>query len=223
MAIASKERSGGRAPQQVRSRTSLKRLLDATSAMLEDNGYTDFTLQEVSKRANVSIGSIYHLFNNKQELIREVQIQFLDRIDKEHAIVINAIRRQGLALRQLIPLVVKDYGEFLKKNAGMLRVFMQIAPKDPEVATTGKCSFGHSVRDFELLILDRRAEICHAEPEHAVNASFIVMYATIGRYLGLGTTPDSMGEGDWDTLLEDVSLMILYYLLGDPKDVTGDG
>jgi hypothetical protein len=137
--------------------------------------------------------------------------------------VINAIRRQGLALRQLIPLVVKDYGEFLKKNAGMLRVFMQIAPTDPEVAVTGKTSFGHSVRDFELLILDRRAEICHADPEHAVNASFHVMYASIGRYLGLGTTSDSIGEGDWDTLLDDVSLMILYYLLGDPKVIAGDG
>lgn len=222
MDIAAKDPSGARAPKQDRSRTSLRRLMETAARMLEKDGYADFTLQELSKRARVSIGSIYHRFENKQELIREVQGRFLERIEQEHALVITSLRRKELPLRALIPLAVKDYGEFLRENAGLLRVFMQIAPTDPLVATTGKKSFSQSVRDFELLILDRRAEIRHPDPEHAVIASFNIMYAAIGRYLGLGTTPDSMGEGNWDVLVEDLSAMILHFLLGDPAGVRAD-
>jgi AcrR family transcriptional regulator len=197
----------------------LRRLLDTTATMLEEEGYADFTLQEVSKRSKVSIGSIYHLFANKQELVREVQIRFLDRINQEHALMVNALRRKGLTLRELIPQSVHEYGEFLRRNAGLLRVFMQIAPMDELVAAAGKESFAQSVRDFELLILDRRDEIRHPDPEHAVNSAFRIMYAAVGRYLGLGTTPDVMAEGDWNALVDDVSLMVLYFLLGDPAEL----
>lgn len=222
MTAQAKARRGGRMPKQDRSRTSLRRLLETAAELLERDGYADFTLQKLSKRAKVSIGSIYHLFENKQQLVREVQIQFLGRVEQEHVLVINAIRRQELPLRKLIPLAVHDYGEFLRKNAGMLRVFMQIAPTDSAVAETGKKSFGQSVRDFELLILDRRDEIRHPDPEHAVVAAFNIMYAAFGRFLGLGTTPDSVGEGDWGDLRNDISDMILHYLLGDPSEVSSD-
>ena len=59
----------------------------------------------------------------------------------------------------------------------------------------------------------------HPDPQHAVATSFTVMYAVIGRYLGLGTTPDVAGQGDWDSMVDDISLMILQYLLVDAADV----
>jgi AcrR family transcriptional regulator len=219
MAKSKTARPAARAPKQDRSRLSLKRLLDTAADMLEDKGYADFTLQEVSKKAKVSIGSIYHLFANKQELVREVQNRTLDRIEREHAVVINALRRENLPLRKLVPTTVRDYGEFLRTHAGLLRVFMEIAPTDPLIAANGKKYYAQSARDFELLLLDQRDEIHHPDPEHAVRAAFVIMYATIGRYLGLGTSPEVTGEGDWDMLLKDISQMVLYYLLGDPEEI----
>lgn len=219
MVAKASPRRGARAPKQDRSRLSLQRLMDTAGRMLEEEGYANFTLQALSKRAKVSIGSIYHLFANKQELIRELQVRFLERIEQEHAVVITELRREGLPLRRLVPMAVKDYGAFLRENAGLLKVFMEIAPIDPVVAANGKKYYGQAVRDFELLILDRRSEIRHPDPAHAVTTCYTVMYAVLGRYLGLGTTPDVTGEGDWNVLLADVSLMLLYYLLGDPADV----
>jgi len=219
--MSAKPRTGSRArlPKQDRSRTSLRRLLETSEAMLEKDGYLNFTLQALSKRAKVSIGSIYHLFENKQELIRELQVRFLQRVEQEHAMVINELRRENLPLNHLVPAAVRDYGEHLRKIAGMLRVFMQIAPTDDVIANNGKKYAYQSMRDFELLILDRREEIRHPQPEHAVATSYTVMYAVIGRYLGLGTTPDVTGHGDWDSMLDDISLMILFFLLGDSTDV----
>jgi AcrR family transcriptional regulator len=219
MAKADTRKVTTRAPKQDRSRLSLQRLLETAAEMLESDGYADFTLQHLSQRAKVSIGSIYHLFANKQELVREVQHRTLERIEREHAVVINALRREKLALVDLVPTAIRDYGEFLRRHSKLLRVFMEVAPTDPQIATIGKKYFAQSQRDFELLLLDQQQDIRHPDPEHAVRAAFGVMYAAIGRYLGLGTTPEVVGEGDWDVLLDDISQMMLFFLLGNPREL----
>jgi hypothetical protein len=91
---------------------------------------------------------------------------------------------------------------------------MELAQSDPVIAANGKSYYKQSATDFALLLLDRRDEIKHPDPAHAVDACFSVMYASVGRYLGLGTTPDVMGEGDWDKLVEDVGLMAVLWLCG---------
>jgi AcrR family transcriptional regulator len=208
-----------RKPKQDRSRSSMERLLTTAVRMLVEPGHSDFTLQELSRRANVSIGSIYLRFENRQALIRAVQIRFLERIERRHAVIINGLRRRGLPLRQLIPSAVREYGNFLRTHAKMLRVFMELAPIDPVVAANGKKYYWQSATDFALLLLDRRDEFRHPDPEHAATACFALMYAVVGRHLGLGTTPDVMGEGDWNTLLDDISLMSVLWLIGgNPGD-----
>jgi AcrR family transcriptional regulator len=197
----------------------MERLLATATDILVQSGSSDFTLQELSRRTEVSIGSIYLRFENKQELIREVQIRFLEQVEREHALVINRLRRRGLGLRQLVPIAIREYSGFLRKHAGPLRVFMELAPNDPVIAANGKKYYRQSAKDFELLLLDRRPEIRHPDPVHAVDACFSMMYASVGRYLGLGTTRDVIGEGDWDKLLDDISLMAVLWLCGgDPQD-----
>jgi len=102
----------------------MERLLATAVQMLAQSGASEFTLQELSQRTKVSIGSIYLRFHNKQELIREVQIRFLDRVEREHALLINRLRRRGLHLRQLVPIAIREYCVFLRKHADLLRVFM---------------------------------------------------------------------------------------------------
>jgi len=153
----------------------MERLLATAVQMLAQSGASEFTLQELSQRTKVSIGSIYLRFHNKQELIREVQIRFLDRVEREHALLINRLRRRGLHLRQLVPIAIREYCVFLRKHADLLRVFMDLAPNDPIVAANGKRYYALSAADFALLLLDRRAEIRHPDPVHAVNACFRMM------------------------------------------------
>ena len=70
-------------PKQNRSKASLERLLNAACELLTENGYKDFTLQEVSKRAKVSIGSIYNRFKSKEDLIRLLQVRELETLEVE--------------------------------------------------------------------------------------------------------------------------------------------
>ena len=215
---AASSKALARKPKQARSRESLKKMLDTAKEMLAENGYAEFTLQELSRRSNVSIGSIYHRFESKQELVRRVQAEVLETIEQEHALLINRLRRKNLALRKLLPEVVSVFSDFLRRHAPILRVFMDIAPTDPVVAEVGKRYHAQSMLDVKLLLLECRDEIRHPDPEHAVDASFAVIYASLGRYLGLGTAADVVGEGDWGTLLDDLTLMTLLFLTSAPRD-----
>ena len=207
-----------RKPKQARSRQSLSKMLQTAKQMLTERGYADFTLQELSQRSEVSIGSIYHRFENKQELVRQVQAEVLETIENEYAVLINQLRRQSLPLKKLMPNVVKLYGNHLKLHAPILRVFMEIAPSDPAVAEIGRKYLRQAMLDFKLLLLDRRAEISQRDPEHAVEVCFEVIYSSMSRYLGLGNVLHDMSEGDWNVLLDDLTQVALLYLSGCPKN-----
>lgn len=65
-----------RRPAQQRSREKFDRILAAARAVLVDVGFESFTFDEVAKRAEVPIGTIYQYFANKYVMICE-----LDRHD----------------------------------------------------------------------------------------------------------------------------------------------
>lgn len=65
-----------RRPAQARSRERYNRILTAARSVLVDLGFESFTFDEVAKRAEVPIGTLYQFFANKYVLICE-----LDRED----------------------------------------------------------------------------------------------------------------------------------------------
>lgn len=65
-----------RRPAQARSRERYNRILKAARSVLVDAGFESFTFDEVSRRAEVPIGTLYQFFANKYVLICE-----LDRED----------------------------------------------------------------------------------------------------------------------------------------------
>jgi AcrR family transcriptional regulator len=160
---AARKTNLSRKPKQARSHQSLAKMLDTAKQMLAEQGYAEFTLQELSKRSNVSIGSIYHRFENKQELVRQVQAEVLEAIESKYAVLINHLRRQALPLQELMPSVVTLFGNHLKQHAPILRVFMEVAPTDPVIAEIGRKYLRQAMLDFKLLLLDRRDEIHHRD------------------------------------------------------------
>jgi len=204
-----------RAPKQERSRRSFERMLHAATSILEKGGLAALTLTEVSRRSGVSIGSIYGRLDGKEDLIRAVQAQALTKIRQEFATMISEIRRQELCLSELVPTVVHALALFLRRHTRLLSAFMQVAMTDPLVAKAGRKAQSKDLSDLQLLLLERRDEIRHPDPEHAVATCFTVVYGSLARYLGLAPSSDSVGEGNWDQLLDDLGLMALAFLLMD--------
>jgi AcrR family transcriptional regulator len=209
--------SHARVPKQERSRASYERLIEASIALLEERGYVAFTLGDVSRRAKVSIGSIYGRIPNKDALIREVQARVLERMDDEFSALVTRIRRKALPLRTLVLTSVAEFANFHRRHAAILHAFMDRAPQDPLVSSVGRKYQGQMGLDFKLLLLERRHEFVHPDPERAAEICFVIAYSSLARYLGLGALQDLGEKRDWTQFVEDLAHACLALLLFDPK------
>src|SRR3954466_11107995 len=102
-----------RPPLQNRSRESLERVLEAGQKLLEEEGFEGFTLQEVSRRAKVSIGSIYARAPSKEELILAIYDREMERIGAEREGFAAPPHREGLTSRELVETLVREMAEIM--------------------------------------------------------------------------------------------------------------
>ena len=65
-------------PKQERSRATVEALLDATAALLVEEGYPRTTTNRIAKRAGVSVGSLYQYFPNKESVVAALIERFID-------------------------------------------------------------------------------------------------------------------------------------------------
>ncbi|NOW48587.1 AcrR family transcriptional regulator [Novosphingobium sp. SG751A] len=205
-----------RAPVQGRSKASYERMLAAAEALMAAAGSDEFTLQEVSKKGKVSIGSIYNRFESKDALLHAVQLRVLERVDKQMGAMLDEARNGASTLDQLVVALTRAVGETLKENADIMRPLMLRATNDPLVAATGKASFVTTANAVKGALLLHSAEMKQPDPLRAVDSAFRILYATIARYLGFGSATTAAWEGDWDVLMQDLSRMIAAFLVTPP-------
>lgn len=216
------EHAFARKPKQTRSQQSYDRMLDAATKILEEGGLPALTLSEVSRRSKVSIGSIYCRVDGKDDLLRAVQVRALARMDNEFALLLTRVRRRELPLRELVPTMVRELANFLRRNAKLLSAFMQQATTDSVIQATGAKSWQQTSMDFKLILLERRDEFGHPDPDHAANMCFLIVYGCLARFLGFNSL-DNEAQGlptNWNELIDDLGLMMLGFVALDLKSAT---
>src|SRR3954465_1577917 len=65
-----------RPPQQLRSRETLDRILDAAEQVLEQKTFNEATLAEIMERAGVTVGAFYRRFPDKDALLHHLEEPF---------------------------------------------------------------------------------------------------------------------------------------------------
>jgi AcrR family transcriptional regulator len=206
-----------RAPKQGRSRQSFERIIEATIDLLRERAYDQITLAEICERSGVSTGSLYGRVTGKDELLRVVQVRFLERLAEEFTEEAERIAAQARGLEQVVPAVVASLGNLLKGHASVLRAFMLRGPFDEAIRTAGRQSASENHAKFIHLLQDCRDEIRHPQPDRAIDSGMLLIYATQARFLGLDSV-GGMGEAsNWNQLLKDLSDMMLAFLLFVPK------
>jgi len=216
------EHAFARKPKQTRSQQSYDRMIEAATKILGESGLQGLTLAEVSRRSKVSIGSIYCRVDGKEDLLRAVQARSLAQMDREFALLLTRVRRRELPLRELVPTMVRELANFLRRNAHLLSAFMQQATTDPVIQATGAKSWQQTALDFKLILLERRDEFGHPDPEHAADMCFLIVYGCLARFLGFNSL-DSEAQGlptNWNELIDDLGLMMLGFLALDLKTAT---
>jgi AcrR family transcriptional regulator len=204
-----------RKPQQGRSKASLERMLVAAREMMLERGNEEFTLQDVSERGQVSIGSIYLRFESKDNLVRGVIAEALEALAREEADMLAKLARDCTALAQFVPGYVETYAEILHRHAPLLRLAMERAAFDPQVSAPGK---QHALRAERICT---EAMLVHADEfggkDHKVKAqsAYHIVFATLARQLSLGSTGEAAHDYDWSLLKRELARMCLAYFRAD--------
>ena len=211
-----------RPPKQKRSQQSLERVLEASVQLLEDNGFEAFTIQDVSKRAGVSVGAIYARFGNKESLLRVVHRHAMETLRPEHEGV-EAVDAGPADAREVIVGAVCALAEIFRGNEDLLRAFMHLGAVDDEIARRGSESSVDLARRFEGTVLAHRDELAHPDPETAVDVAYRMAYCTFARQVMYGPEFESDRAISWDDLVAEVGSACAAYLLQErpPKPRRG--
>ena len=82
---------------QSRSQQTAERVIAATLELVEKNGLNNVTIAQVAKLSGATNGSIYHLFGDKETLLRQAHTRFLEHLEGS----LNA----GIAASSLLPTI----------------------------------------------------------------------------------------------------------------------
>jgi AcrR family transcriptional regulator len=205
-----------RPPKQQRSRESLERVLEASRALLEDKGFDAFTIQDVSQRADVSVGAIYARFGNKESLLRAVHRDAMDALRSEQEAVAAVDGRPDTPARDVIVTAVRTIASIFHGNEKLLRAFMHLGAVDDVISERGSEASTELARQFAWTVLAHRDEITHPDPDAAVDVAFRMAYCTFARQVMYGPAFESDRPIAWDTLVEEVGNACVAYLVGEP-------
>lgn len=201
-----------RPPKQRRSQESLERVLVAAMKLLEENGFEAFTIQDVSQRADVSVGAIYARFGSRENLLRAVHQHAMESMRAAGETVWSA-DGPGRDARSVIASAVSRVADVFRGNERLLSAFMHLGAVDDVIARRGSEASIELARQFEATILHHRDEITHVDPEKAVDVAFRMVYCTFARQVMYGPSFESDRSIGWVELADEVGAACAAYLL----------
>jgi AcrR family transcriptional regulator len=174
-----------RPPQQERSRRTLDRIVAAALEVVAEKGVEGAAVQEIVDRAGSSVGSFYARFDGKDDLVRFLQRRVwadaTRRWDEGIAAGAWDDGRLGTVVEGLVALLVRVERADVGRRAALAGVDPGAAASGPtgggaDGAPATAAAFRERIaEDVRALLLDRRDEIAHPDPERAVDTLLRVL------------------------------------------------
>lgn len=178
------------APQQARSRETMEKLLDAAGASLERSAFDQISIADIAREAGVSVGNVYNRFPDKTALLEEVFARheqartnwFTERLAPE--------RWRDDSLAERVPALVGLLVSHFTARPGLIRSFIMYYRTNRDRETRAMRVGGGAIyaRLVELL-LERREEIRHPDPETAARTGVFVVLSACRDRLLFGSDP----------------------------------
>lgn len=201
-----------RKPSQPRSRASLDRMLAMARELMVERQSEDFTLQEVSFLGKVSIGSIYFRFQNKDDLVRAVIGQDLAQMAADEVEAIASTLKAASGVEDFILAYVRAQAEIVKGHALMLRLAMRKAAADQTMSDAGEQQEMAAAKRFANALAHYRDQV-PPNVEMRAQVVFHVLFATFARHISQDSQSSSLQRIEWEALIDEISKMIIRYIL----------
>jgi AcrR family transcriptional regulator len=131
------KRSYSSAKRDAQARETRRSILDASHELFVANGYAATTIQAIAERADVAVQTVYAVFGNKRELLRQL-IESAITGDDETVPINERAEAQAIAAepdsRRRAEMDAAMSRSITERVAPILRVAAEAAASDPELA-----------------------------------------------------------------------------------------
>jgi AcrR family transcriptional regulator len=190
---------------QARSRESLLRLLKAAAEVLNKDGLEGATIPRIAARAGLSPGTVYRRFPDKDALLREVCLRLLQENYQGTRKLLASEQWKSMSLVELSRSVIAITLKGHHSHRGLLRALLLFTLQHPDAAFVRKSEEleWKTLNDVGELLLTRRCEIHHPDPESAVKFALLMVGVAAQGIFILPQHPT-----DFDRLLPDVETQL---------------
>ncbi len=163
--------------RQARSRLTIDRLVKAAIDVLDEAGLDGATIPRIAARAGLTPGAIYRRFRDKDALLREVCLRVLESNHRHSVELLRADAWQDKPLAEICRYVVERTLRGHAQHRGLLRAFTSFMLQHPDAAFISTCEEYQwkTFRAVSEVLLTRRREIGHADPESAVAFALLMV------------------------------------------------
>ncbi len=207
-----------RPPQQSRSRKTLNRILRAALELLEERGVEGVTVQDVVKRSGTSVGSFYHRFGTKDDLLAYLERRvWEDALERWSALWREEAPEEGAAAPSLRSVLARGVEALVGAHQAGLRVAAALSsPGTPvgEGALDGEAARAFRdrvIRDLESALEAYASEVAHPDPRVALQVVYPLLVGCL-RELEAERTPDGEPALDRRLLTRELTRVLVGYL-----------
>ncbi|UCE85296.1 MAG: TetR/AcrR family transcriptional regulator [Deltaproteobacteria bacterium] len=201
-----------RPPQQTRSQETLDRILDAAEALIAEKSFEDTRVSDVVALAGSSVGAFYARFRDKEGLLHALYDRFLAEATATADAALDPERWKGATIPEILGSVIRFLVTVFREQGGLLRSFVLRNRSDAEFGLRqARLSHYVSSRLCDLL-LARRAQIAHPDPQRAAHFGFMVVFSTLDSTMLFGETYSSGLSFSDDEVASELTRNYLAYL-----------
>ncbi len=198
--------------EQARSFATQDAFLDAAEALFGEHGVEQTSVTDVAARAQRSIGSLYHHFENKQTLVTAV----VDRITGDLAESIDRVvdpgSWRGHSIVELVERYLATSLELSRDRPGYKRITVEVSLIDPTTRETYRRLRRRLDRGLAALLLERRSEIGHPDPETATKFVADQLTAMLAARLDPELSPTLLARSSNAAFVDEVVASVSAYL-----------
>jgi AcrR family transcriptional regulator len=201
-----------RPPQQARSQETLERILDAAEALVVEKGFEDTPIAEIVHRAGSSVGAFYTRFEDKDALLHALYQRYYEQALATADDALDPARWQGRGVGVIVASVTRFLVSVYRDHAPMIRAFIVRTHLDAGFQAKHERLYLDVSQRLSALLLARREEIGHPQPERAIAFGLTLVFGGLERALIFGDARPSPFVLDDDDLATELTRSLLAYL-----------
>lgn len=201
-----------RPPQQARSQETLDRILDAAEALVTQKGFEDTPVAEIAQRAGSSVGAFYARFQDKDALLHALYERYYEQAIATADAALEPARWEDARIAEILDAVVRFLTAIYREQCGLIRAFVIRTHSDASFQARRERLSHYVSERLSTLLLARRDEISHPDPERAAAFGLAQVFATLESVILFGELRSGVLALSDDDLATELVRAYLAYL-----------